>query len=499
MAGLQALQVEPATSGESVATTLARLRADPAVQFADIDQRRYPHAAPNDPLFAGQWYLQKAAATPSAVDAVGAWNTHPRQQRPGDRRAGYRRALRTSRPVACSVPAGDCCPATISSPMQQSANDGDGRDADASDPGDWVSTADTSTSPLQQGCTVGGKHLAWHARCRNPRGAHQQCAGIAGAELERLDTAGARTGQVRRAPTRTSWPRCCGPRAQHVSGVPDNPYPAKVINMSLGAPAAARPATSWCINQLTAQGVLVVVSAGNEGGPVDSPANCPGVAAVAGLRHVGTKVGFSSLGPAIALSAPAGNCVNISAGAALPVLARHHRQHRRNGAGQRFLHGPDQPQPGHQLLRAHRRGHRRIDDGRERQSWFGAADSPAQAKEPIPSRRHRRRCRHRRPAMSRSMPMTCSRPSACAPRRPAARAWPALPVRWRPHCGPLQRSPYRPAYRRARTWCCREWQCRGVRPLHQRLRMVDRERRRRRPGISGANTANATVIAPATG
>jgi len=31
--------------------------------------------------------------------------------------------------------------------------------------------------------------------------------------------------------------------------------------------------------------------------PVDIPANCPGVLAVAGLRNIGTKVGYSSLGP----------------------------------------------------------------------------------------------------------------------------------------------------------------------------------------------------------
>jgi serine protease len=36
--------------------------------------------------------------------------------------------------------------------------------------------------------------------------------------------------------------------------------------------------------------------------------------AVAGLRHVGTKVGFSSIGPSVALAAPGGNCVNITAG-----------------------------------------------------------------------------------------------------------------------------------------------------------------------------------------
>jgi serine protease len=69
-------------------------------------------------------------------------------------------------------------------------------------------------------------------------------------------------------------------------------------------------------SQLASQGVLIVVSAGNEGGPVDSPANCPGAMGILGLRHAGTKVGFSSLGPEIALGAPGGNCVNTAPGAA---------------------------------------------------------------------------------------------------------------------------------------------------------------------------------------
>jgi len=56
----------------------------------------------------------------------------------------------------------------------------------------------------------------------------------------------------------------------------------------------------------------VVVSAGNEGGPVGAPANCPGAMAIAGIRHAGTKVGFSSLGTQVALSAPGGNCVNTT-------------------------------------------------------------------------------------------------------------------------------------------------------------------------------------------
>ena len=103
----------------------------------------------------------------------------------------------------------------------------------------------------------------------------------------------------------------------HVNGVPDNPYPAKVENLSLGATGRCGAAYASVISQLAARGVLVVASAGNEGGPVGSPANCAGVAAVTGLRHAGTKVGFASLGPQVAVSAPGGNCVNTSGGPCL--------------------------------------------------------------------------------------------------------------------------------------------------------------------------------------
>jgi serine protease len=98
-----------------------------------------------------------------------------------------------------------------------------------------------------------------------------------------------------------------------VAGVPNNPYPAQVVNMSLGSVGTCGASYQQIISELSNAGVLVVVSAGNEGGPVDSPANCPGAVAVAGLRQVGTKVGFSSLGPEVALSAPGGNCVNNGA------------------------------------------------------------------------------------------------------------------------------------------------------------------------------------------
>jgi hypothetical protein len=94
-----------------------------------------------------------------------------------------------------------------------------------------------------------------------------------------------------------------------------NPHPAKVLNLSLGSSADAVCPNSYqaVVDQIVATGVVVVASAGNdEGLRVETPGNCAGVIAVGGLRHAGTKVGFSNVGPEIALSAPGGNCVTTT-------------------------------------------------------------------------------------------------------------------------------------------------------------------------------------------
>ncbi|HUI59732.1 MAG TPA: hypothetical protein VLX90_05890, partial [Steroidobacteraceae bacterium] len=80
---LHALQLQPADSTESIETTLARLRADADVEYAEADGHRYAHAGPpNDPLYpevssanSGQWYMQSSMATPAAVNAAAAWAT----------------------------------------------------------------------------------------------------------------------------------------------------------------------------------------------------------------------------------------------------------------------------------------------------------------------------------------------------------------------------------------------------------------------------------------
>jgi serine protease len=306
---MHVVRVEPATANESIAATIQRLAADPDVEYAVPDERRYIHAVPNDPLYAtgGQWYLQGDPTTPAAVNAQAAWDLTT-----GDPNlviADLDTGVRFDHPDLAGgrLLAGYDFVSNVAV-----ANDGDGRDADASDPGDWIDSTDTATSQFKS-CNT--QISSWHGT---------RTAGILGAATNNSRGIAGLSWQSKILPVRVLG-KCGGfdsdiiagmmwAAGMPVSGVPNNPTPARIINMSLGSTAACPQSYSDVIGQLTALGVLVVVSAGNEGGKVDSPANCPGVAAVAGIRHAGTKVGFSSLGPEVALSAPAGNCVNTISG-----------------------------------------------------------------------------------------------------------------------------------------------------------------------------------------
>ncbi|MBV8784168.1 MAG: S8 family peptidase [Gammaproteobacteria bacterium] len=288
---------------------IAALRADPRVEYAEPDRRRFAQATPDDPLFAGQWFLQNVQ--PSAIDAMSAWDTTTGSN--GVVIAELDTGVRFDHPDLRSSTANRLLPGydMIGGDAQGgflTANDGNGRDADASDPGDWVS-ADDLKLPTFASCKQ--TNSSWHGtKVAGILGAiSNNAAGVAGVTwsgwilpVRVLGKCGGYDSDILAA---MGW--AAGLR---VTGVPDNPYPAQIINMSLGATGPCPGTYQTVVDQLLALGVLIVVAAGNEGGPVDAPANCQGVAAVAALRQVGTKVGFSSLGREIALSAPGGNCFN---------------------------------------------------------------------------------------------------------------------------------------------------------------------------------------------
>jgi serine protease len=453
-ADLQVLEFGALASRESLATSVARLRADPEVEYADLDQRRYPHAIPNDTLFPGQWYLQSDAVTPSAVDAVRAWDSTTGSA--GIVIADIDTGVRFDHPdLLAAGLGGRLLPGFdfVSDPRR--ANDGDGWDPDASDPGDWVTTTEASSSEFS-GCAASDS--SWHGT---------RVAGIIGALTNNSQGVAGLGWNGWILPARVLG-KCGGNDSDilaamlwaggiAVDGVSANPYPARIINMSLGASGACPQSYLNVVNQMLARGVLVVASVGNEGGFVDAPANCPGVAGVGALRHAGTKVGFSNLGPGVALSAPGGNCVNTGAGqpCLYSIDTTTNDGPRRPG---KFIHISSKST----LARVSRP----LSSPALRASW---PPSMAASRRLRSSRDCRRAPRVRsRPRATRPCRCATSRPglltsrpqSVCAPPRPAARAWRTQPVPRLRRRAPSRPLPCPQASHPDRTSCC---EGRGVR------------------------------------
>ena len=325
--------------GLSSAELVAKLQADPDVEYAEVDVRVKRSAAPNDPRYAGsqttitpavgQWYLRTpASGAVSSVNAEQAWDLTVGS--PAIVVAVIDTGVRGDHPdlVGKLMPGYDFVSQDAPNDFT-SANDGDGRDADPSDPGDWVTQAEVDGIFAGAGCIV--EDSSWHGT--------QTASLVAASTNDAVGMAG--TGRnVRVMPVRALG-KCGGLLSDVVAAMywaaglaipsspsdlgtaPSNPYPAKVLNLSLGSSSiTCSPTYQTAINAIVATGASVVVAAGNNAGlAVSQPANCTGVIAVGGLRHVGTKSGFSDLGPQVSIAAPAGNCVNQSGTCLFPILA----------------------------------------------------------------------------------------------------------------------------------------------------------------------------------
>ena len=317
-------------SGMSSATLARRLAADSEVLSVHVDQRRRTHAAVSDPLYAGgsgfspasgQWYLRSASSTlVSAINAETAWSLTTGSA--GVLVAVLDTGVRWNHPDLDGKLVGgyDFISESVI------ANDGDGRDSNPADPGDWISSTENSSDATLKGCGVSDS--SWHGT---------QMAGLIGASTNNASGMAGLGRHVRVLPVRVLG-KCGGYDSDIIAGmrwaagltvpgVPANPNPARVISMSLGYPddsasgcTAADP-YSVAVAEVHAAGAVVVASAGNDSRKVNKPANCPGFISVAGLRHAGTKNGFSSLGPEVSIAAPAGNCVNLGGECLYPILS----------------------------------------------------------------------------------------------------------------------------------------------------------------------------------
>ncbi|MFZ5545356.1 MAG: S8 family peptidase [Pseudomonadota bacterium] len=311
--------------------TLARvLAADPDVEYAVPDRRRRRAAVPNDPLYgpvpgsspaSGQWYLKAPSTeTPASINAVNGW------ERSVGSTTMVVAVLDTGVRYDHDDLAGKLLPgrdmvsdAALANDGQDTSTNGD-RDADASDPGDWVSAADQQNS-LFADCEQSDS--SWHGTTVSGliAAATNNGIGMAGvswnAKILPVRVLGKCFGYDSDIAAGMRWAA-----GLSVPGEPVNPHPARVINMSLGGEGACEGHYPDAVAELQAAGVVVVAAAGNSSGlAVDAPGNCPGVIAVAGVRHVGTKVGYSNVGPEVSIAAPAGNCVNELGACLYPILS----------------------------------------------------------------------------------------------------------------------------------------------------------------------------------
>jgi serine protease len=298
-------------SGADALSLIERLKSDPAVAEVVVDRRAMPHFVPNDPFFnpAGLWHLQAPGVVTGGINAGPAW----------DRGTGAGVVIAVLdggyRPhadlVANVLPGYDFVsaddPSRFAGNIFWTANDGNARDNDAQDPGDWISAADVDAgycSTYTKGpvdSTWHGTHVAGLAAAvgNNAQGG----LGVAfGSRLLPVRVLGRCGGYVSDILAGARWAA-----GLSVPGVPLNNTPAKVLNLSLGVVANCEPYIQSVVNEVRAQGASMVVSSGNNGSTkISAPANCTGVVAVTAHTREGDNATYANVGTGVSISAPGG-------------------------------------------------------------------------------------------------------------------------------------------------------------------------------------------------
>lgn len=291
--------------GAALDGALRRMRLHPEVESVEPDVLMKRLAVPSDPDYlTRQWYLQPPqTGGAAAINAEQAW----------DRSTGSANltvaVLDTGVRLQHPELAGQLQPGYDFVSEVEFAGDGDGRDADPSDPGDWVASSG-NPAPVQQLVNAGlcdAEDSSWHGTF---------IAGQIGALTGNAQGIAAIGWSPKVLPVRVAGK--CGAFLSDlldgmrwaagiaVAGAPANAHPARVINLSFGGNGPCTPEYQSAINDITAAGSLLVVAAGNSAGPLQRPADCQKVLAVGAVAQSGAKAFYSSWGPAMGLMAPGG-------------------------------------------------------------------------------------------------------------------------------------------------------------------------------------------------
>jgi serine protease len=293
--GSQVLQVNRRLSlaeAQSLAADIAA--SDPNVEYAEPDRIMRHTLTPNDTRYGEQWHYFETAG---GINAPLAWD---KATGAGVVVAVIDTGYRPHADLAANLlPGYDFIGDTFV------ANDGNGRDNDASDPGDWINAGECGAGDPAtfEASSWHGTHVAGTiaAVTNNANGVAGVAFGAKVVPARVLGKCGGYTSDIADAIVWTS--------GGTVSGVPANANPAKVLSISLGGGGSCDSTTQSAINSARSRGASVVVAAGNSNANASSfsPANCTGVVTVAAVGRNGGKASYSNFGATVEVAAPGGS------------------------------------------------------------------------------------------------------------------------------------------------------------------------------------------------
>jgi serine protease len=285
-------------------TVIALLNQSNLAQFAELDLILTPQATPNDTRYNEQWHYFESTA---GINGPAAWDISTGA---GVTVAiidtGYRNHIDLDSKI---LPGYDfISDATM-------GNDGNGRDSDAQDPGDWVAQNECYVGSSASNSSWHGTHVAGTVAAETNNG--QGVAGVAwSANILPIRVLGKCGGYTSDIADGIIWSS-----GGSVSGTPTNNNPAQVLNLSLGGSGSCPSTTQSAINTARANGSTVVVAAGNSNANAANytPASCNGVVTVAAVNRSGDRAYYSNYGSVVDLAAPGGE-TSVSSNGVLSTL-----------------------------------------------------------------------------------------------------------------------------------------------------------------------------------
>jgi serine protease len=290
-AGYALLSV-PTDDEDVTESVVDHLRGAKGVEGVAVDRWYRPLRTPNDQFFDLMWHLQP-------IGAPGAWDltVGASGQTVGVVDTG---TFRAHEDLVGKDAGGFDFVST------QGSNDGDGRDANYNDPGDGCGqtedsfhgshVAGTILANANNGIGISG--LNWNARLMTAR--VLGCGG--GDNVDIMEGLAWLTG---------AFDIPADPNNPNGASVPNPPAALRprVANMSLGGQGPCDDFSRDVLQAVLDQGMMPIVAAGNDGGPVNSPANCPAAIAVGayGPGSDNPLAGYSSFGNEVAIVAPGGD------------------------------------------------------------------------------------------------------------------------------------------------------------------------------------------------